>query len=254
MGIWDDKARNFASLHRPGDPLILFNVWDAGSARIVADAGAHAIATGSWSVAAAHGIDDGEALSLDLVLANARRICEAVELPVTVDFEGAYSTNPEQAAANVAALGETGAVGCNVEDRIVGGSGLHPIEAQCARIAAIRAATPAGFFLNARTDLFLAVSAVDHPEHLGEALDRARAYAEAGANGLFVPGLRDSGLIAEICSASPLPVNIMVRPDTPSLARLADLGVARISHAGAPWRRAMQGLAEAAAIAHRREG
>ena len=254
MGIWDDKARHFASLHRRGDPLVLFNVWDAGSAATVAEAGAQAIATGSWSVAAAHGAADGEALPLDLVLANARRICDAVVLPVTVDFEGAYSADPGQAAANVAALAETGAVGCNLEDRIVGGEGLHPLERQCARIAAIRAATPAGFFINARTDCFLAVAAVDHETRLADALARARAYAEAGADGLFVPGLRDPGLIAQVCAESPLPVNIMVSPGTPPLERLAALGAARISHAGAPWRLAMQGLAEAAAIAHRREG
>ena len=254
MSIWDDKARRFAALHRRGDPVILFNIWDAGSARIVAETGAQAVATGSWAVAAAHGYDDGEALPLDLVLANIRRICEAVVLPVTVDFEGAYSAEPAGAADNVAAVAEAGAVGCNIEDRIVGGTGVHPVEAQCARIAAIRAGTPAGFFINARTDVFLQVAAVEHEGWCDEALARARAYAEAGADGLFVPGLRDSGLIARICDESPLPVNIMVRPDTPPLARLAELGAARISHAGAPWRLAMQAIAEAAAGAHRKEG
>ena len=251
MGIWEDKARRFAALHRRGDPLILFNVWDAGSARVVAEAGAQAIATGSWSVAAAHGVEDGEMLALDLVLANARRIAGSVALPVTVDFEGGYAIDPAETGANAAALAATGAVGCNFEDRIGGGDGLHPLEAQAARIAAIRRATPAGFFINARTDLFLEVAQTDHEGRIGEALERARAYAEAGASGLFVPGLRDPASIARVCEESPLPVNIMVSPGMPSLERLAALGAARISHAGAPWRLAMQGLAEAAAVAHR---
>ena len=210
MGIWEDKARRFAALHRRGDPLILFNIWDAGSAGIVAAAGAPAIATGSWSVAASHGVEDGERLALDLVLANARRIVDSVALPVTVDFEGGYATDPAETGANAAALAATGAVGCNIEDRIVGGQGLHALEAQAARIAAIRRATPAGFFINARTDLFLEVAPIEHAGRIGGALDRARAYAEAGASGLFVPGLHDPALIAEVCEESPLPVNIMV--------------------------------------------
>ena len=254
MGIWEDKARRFAALHRRGEPLILFNIWDAGSARIVAEAGAEAIATGSWSVAASHGVEDGELLALDLVLANVRRIVDAVAQPVTVDFEGGYAADPEETGANVAALAAAGAIGCNIEDRIVGGQGLRSIAGQAARIDAIRRAAPAGFFINARTDLFLEVAQTEHQGRVAEALERAHAYAEAGAGGLFVPGLRDAELIAQICRESPLPVNIMASPGTPPLKRLAALGAARISHAGAPWRLAMQGLAEAAAVAHREGG
>src|SRR3712207_8581325 len=99
-----DKARLFESLHRPGDPVVLYNAWDAGSARVVAEAGAKAIATGSASVAAAHGYQDAEALPLDLVLANAARVAAAVELPVTIDFEGAYAADPDGVAANVSRL------------------------------------------------------------------------------------------------------------------------------------------------------
>lgn len=253
MSIWGDKARHFAALHRRGDPLILFNVWDAGSARIVAQAGAKAIATGSWSVAAAQGYEDGEQVPLDFVLANARRIAASVDLPVTIDFEGGYAVAPAEVAGHVAALAETGVIGCNLEDRIVGGEGLHPLALQAERIAAIAAAAPDGFFVNARTDIFLAVPHVDHAAHVGEALDRARAYSAAGARGLFVPGLVDEALIARICAESPLPVNVMVWPGTPKLARLAELGAARISHAGAPWRLAMQALAAPAAAAHRGE-
>jgi 2-methylisocitrate lyase-like PEP mutase family enzyme len=249
-----EKAVLFASLHRPGDPLILFNAWDAGSAKIVAEAGAKAIATGSWSVAAAQGFADGEAMPLNLAVANTRRMADAVELPVTIDFEGGYAREPDRIAGNISALIDAGAIGCNFEDRIVGGDGLHDVEEQKARIAAIRGAADKAdlpFFINARTDLFLKSVPEEHEGHFEEALARGRAYAEAGANGLFVPGLGDEALIARVCAESALPVNIMVWPGvTPPPRRLAELGVARISHAGGPWRVAMKALAEAARDAH----
>lgn len=240
-------ARLFADLHRPGEPLILYNVWDAGSAKTVAEAGAKAIATGSWSVAAAQGYGDGEALPLDLAIANLGRIAAAVDLPVTVDLESGYG---DPAAAAVRAR-DAGAAGCNLEDRIVGGHDLFPVEAQAARLAAAREAVGPAFFINARVDLFLQAKPEKHDAALAEqALERGRFYAEAGASGLFFPGLLDERLIADVCARSPLPVNIMVWPGTPPLRRLAELGVARISHAGAPWRIAMKALAQAARLAH----
>ena len=145
----------FAALHVPGDPVVLYNIWDAGSAVAVAAAGAKALATGSHPVGDAAGFGDGQKVPLDYVFGNARRILAAVDLPLTVDFEGAYSTEPAEAAANVAALKETGAVGCNFEDQVVGGKGIHPVEAQVARIRAIRAAVGSDFFINARTDLMI---------------------------------------------------------------------------------------------------
>ena len=113
--------RTFQSLHVPGDPLILYNAWDVGSALAVADAGAKAIATGSLSVAAAQGYDDGEAMPLDLALASATRIAGAVMLPVTIDFEGGYAVDAEAVGENIARLAATGAIGCNFEDQVVGG-------------------------------------------------------------------------------------------------------------------------------------
>ena len=248
-----NDVETFRALHVPGKPLVLYNIWDAGSAKVVAEAGAKGIATGSWSVAAAQGFADGEAMPLDLVLANLSRIAAAVELPVTLDFEGGYAVAPEAVAANVAAVEAAGAVGCNFEDRIVGAEGLHPVELQAARIGAISRAVSPGFFINARTDLFLKAPPDRHGSLVAAALERAEAYAEGGANGLFVPGLIDEDLIARICADSPLPVNVMVWKGTPSLARLAQLGAARISHAGAPWRIAMSALAKAASAAHRGE-
>jgi 2-methylisocitrate lyase-like PEP mutase family enzyme len=250
-----DKAELLHRLHRKGDPLILYNAWDAGSAKAIAEAGAKAIATGSWSVAAAQGYADGEAMPLDLALANARRIAEAIDLPVTIDFEGGYAEEAEAVGRNAAALAKAGVVGCNFEDRMVGGDGLHAVEAQSARIAAMREAAGADFFINARTDLFLHSPAESHEGHVAEALARGRAYAAAGADGLFVPGLADEGLIQRVCAESALPVNVMVWPEaTPPLKRLAELGVARISHAGGPWRVAMAAVKEAARHAHEMEG
>jgi 2-methylisocitrate lyase-like PEP mutase family enzyme len=240
-----EKFRAFAALHVPGDPVILYNAWDAGSAKVIAEAGAKAIATGSASVAQAHGFEDAESLPLALALANAERVVASVDLPVTIDFEGGYAVAPDDVAANIKKLAATGAIGCNFEDQVVGGEGLHEMAVQAERIAAARAAVGADFFINARTDIFL--KSRDHDEaKVDAALERARAYAEAGASGFFAPGLADLALLEKLCAASPLPVNFMAWPGTPPAAAIAATGVARISHGPFPWKLAMQALAEAA--------
>jgi 2-methylisocitrate lyase-like PEP mutase family enzyme len=240
------KFETFAALHVPGDPVILYNAWDAGSARAIAEAGAKAIATGSASVAQAHGYDDAEALPLALALANAERVVASVDLPVTIDFEGAYAVAPDEVAANMERLAATGAIGCNFEDQIVGGEGLHAVAVQAERIAAARAAVGAGFFINARTDIFL--KSRDHDEaKVDAAIERAAAYAQAGASGFFAPGLADLNLLERLCAAAPLPVNFMAWPGTPPAAEIAAAGVARISHGPFPWKLAMQALKAAAA-------
>ncbi|MEO0362973.1 MAG: isocitrate lyase/phosphoenolpyruvate mutase family protein, partial [Pseudomonadota bacterium] len=145
------KATLFRSLHKPGAPLVLYNVWDAGGAKSLVDAGAPAVATGSASVAWAHGYGDGEEAPLELVLTVASRIAAAVDAPVTIDFEGAYAAEPDGVEANVARLAAIGVVGMNFEDQVVGGEGLHPIETQAARIGAARRGAGEDFFVNART-------------------------------------------------------------------------------------------------------
>jgi len=249
----NEIARAFRALHVPGDPLVLFNAWDAGSARAVAGAGANAIATGSWSVAAASGFDDGEQLPLALAMDNLRRIVAAVSLPVTIDLESGYGDAPDAVAATVAAALAAGAIGCNLEDSFPADGSLRETADQVARLkAARRAAEVAGVecFINARTDVFFQKPAAGHDRAMvDEALQRARAYADAGASGLFVPGLVDEALIACVAEASPLPVNVMAMPGVPSRGRLAALGVARISHGPGPYRGAMQWLADAAKAA-----
>jgi len=241
---------SFAALHVAGKPLILFNVWDAGSARAVAKAGARAIATGSASVAMANGFGDGQEVPLEFALANAKRIVDAADLPVTVDFEGAYSEDPTEGARNIARLAETGAVGCNFEDQVVGGEGLHPIPVQAARIAAAREAVGPEFFINVRTDLFLKAPQETHDAAmLEEAIARVRAYADAGASGFFVPMLGDLELLRRLCAESPIPVNFMTYPECPSDAEVAATGVARISHGPFPYLALMGQLEEAARAA-----
>ena len=243
------RAQHFKKLHVKGEPLILFNIWDAGSAKAVADSGAKAVATGSWSVAAAHGASDGEALPISLMLENLKRIVASVELPVSCDIESGYGSQPAAIAELIAKVIATGAVGVNLEDQIIGSEGLYSVEAQSARLrAAHEAANATGIplFINARTDIFLKLEPAAHDAaELNQALRRAEAYAETGADGFFVPGLTDAAMIERLCQRSPLPVNIMVLPTTPSLQQLADLGVARVSYGPGPYRQAMAALTEA---------
>ena len=230
------KFGHFASLHVAGDPLVLFNAWDPGSAIAVAKSGAKAIATGSASVAMANGFGDGEEVPLELALGNAARIVAAVELPVTVDFEGGYATDPNGLVANGRKLAKTGAIGCNFEDQVVGGDELYAIPDQAGRIGALRQGVGPDFFINARTDLFLKAKSDAHDSALADqAIERGKAYAEAGANGLFIPGLADLALVERICRAIPIPVNAMDLPNGPSRAEWASAGIARVSHGPFPF-------------------
>src|SRR5258706_12825888 len=195
------KAARFAAFHVKGAPLVLYNAWDAGSAKSIVDAGAKAIATSSWAVAEAQGYRDGEAIPLGLVEQIIARITNTIEVPVTVDFEGGYSDDDNALAENVSRILDLGVIGINFEDRVVKGVGLYAVDRQAHRIAAIPdAADKKGinFFINARTDSFLGQKG-DPAQSVGHALDRATAYATAGASGLFVPGLQDEALIARIC-------------------------------------------------------
>jgi 2-methylisocitrate lyase-like PEP mutase family enzyme len=234
-------AEAFRALHKSGTPLVLFNIWDAGSAKAVAMSGAKAIATSSWSVAAAHGFVDGERIPLELAIDNLRRIVCATELPVTVDLESGYADVGETIALAI----QAGAVGCNLEDSRPGDGSLREIAEQCARIGEARQCADAAFFINARTDVFLQPG----EDQIGAAIARARAYAAAGADGIFVPGLEDKAVILQLVEASPLPVNIMVGDRTPTLRELAAIGVARVSHGPRPYVLAIQALQAAARAA-----
>jgi 2-methylisocitrate lyase-like PEP mutase family enzyme len=239
------KFETFAALHVPGDPVILYNIWDVGSAHAVAAAGAKALATGSHPVGDASGFGDAQQVPLDFVFANAKRIVEAVDLPLTVDFESAYSTDPEEGGANVAGLKETGAVGCNFEDQIIGGEGLHPLDLQVKRISAIRSAVGEDFYINARTDLFLKTQTHDDAL-IDQVVERGKAFADAGASGFFVPRLSDPVQIERVVREVPLPLNVIAFPGAPDRKLWADAGVARISHGPFPHRALMAKLTEMA--------
>ena len=243
-----DQVAVFKALHVPGDPLVLFNIWDAGSAKAVAGAGAKAIATGSFGVAEAQGFADGEAFELEDALVNLRRILGVTDLPVTLDMESGYGATAEAVRHSVASARAAGAAGINLEDRMPSLAALTPVAEQSARIAA---AAASGLFVNARCDAFRGQPADTHgPELVAAVLERARAYADAGAGGLFVPFLTNRTCIAAICEASPLPVNILWTPASAggfgTCAELAELGVARISHGHRPWAAAMAWLGQAA--------
>ena len=229
-----DLAQQFAALHVPGDPLILFNAWDAGSAQAIARGGARAIATSSASVAEANGLTDGQEVPIDFAIANAKRII-------------GYANDGETVERNVAQLASTGAIGCNFEDQVVGTDQLYSIGDQATRIAAVRRGVGPDLFINARTDVFMKAPMDSHDEALVDhALERARAYADAGANGFFVPLLADLRLLERMCANSPLPVNFMTFPGCPSNPDVAATGIARISYGPFPYRDLMKVLEDVA--------
>ena len=242
------KFEQFAALHEPGNPVILYNIWDVGSALAVVAAGAKALATGSHPVADANGWPDGQNVPIDFALANAKRIVDSIEVPLTVDFESAYSADPEEGGANVARLKATGAVGCNFEDQVIGGEGLHPLDLQVKRIAAIRRAVGDDFYINARTDLFLKTQTYDDGL-VDQVVERGKAFADAGASGFFVPRLSDRGQIERVVREVPLPLNVIAFPGAPEKQAWADAGVARISHGPSPHRALMAKLTEMASAA-----
>ncbi len=241
-----ERALLFKRLHTPNNPLVLVNIWDAGSAKAVETTGAKAIGTSSWSVAATNGYEDGEKLPLNLVLENLKRIIHSVNLPVTIDLESGYGENLSTLQETIRQIIQLGAIGINFEDQIIGRDDLYSIEEQCGRIEAIRTIAEQmslPLFINARTDIFLKAEVNRHHErHVQEALERATAYAKAGADGFFVPGLENKEYIKTICNDSTLPINIMITDNVISLEEFTKLGVSRISYGPTPYLNAMHYL------------
>lgn len=227
-----DKARHFHALHRAGRPLLLPNAWDAGSAALFAGMDFAAIATTSGGLAWSLGHADGEQLPLRELLAAVRRIVRVVDVPVTVDFEAGFGTTPARVGESVRALLDTGAVGLNLEDGIAHAS-LRSLDDAAARIAAARSAAegvgiPA--FINARVDGWI-VGGMTADALFEDGVRRARAYLDAGADGIYPIALAEPATIGEFCAAVAAPVNIGARPGLPDLAALGRLGVARVSTA-----------------------
>ncbi|MFC5027798.1 isocitrate lyase/PEP mutase family protein [Streptomyces sp. DSM 41987] len=230
-----DKAQLLHSLHTADRPLALANAWDVASARIIEEAGAAAVATTSCGVAWSLGYADGDRLPRELALALIGRVAAGVGVPVSADIESGFADDAAGVAETVRGVLAAGAGGINIEDALVNGpEPLRTLAEQVERIAAARkAADEAGvpLFINARTDVYL--GAVGAPEsRLGVALDRAAAFIEAGADGIFVPGVTDLAVVAELAKGIAAPLNILTGPGGPSVAELGGAGAARVSIGG----------------------
>ena len=226
------RATAFAALHRAPTPLVLANAWDVASARVVEASGAPAIATTSAGVAWGLGYPDGDAVDVDRAIDLIARIAAAVDVPVTADIESGYAADAAGVGRTVARVLEAGAVGINLEDAGPDGdSPLRAVPEQAERLAAARAAAETQgveLYINARTDVYL--RAVGEPaERLPATLERAAAYLEAGASGIFVPGVTEPATVGELVRGIAAPVNVLVGPGAPPVGQLAQLGVARIS-------------------------
>lgn len=220
-----NNAHLFRSLHSPSAPLALANAWDVASARVIEAAGAPAIATTSAGVAWSLGSPDGDFLARDRALRLIARIVAAVAVPVTADIEGGYGKDAAGVAETVAGVLAAGAVGVNIED------GTRPPTELATRLAAARQTADragADLFLNARVDTFL-FGLGDPDTRLKETLARAHMYVDAGADGIFVPGVTDTATIAALARDISVPLNVMASPGTPTVAELSALGVARVS-------------------------
>ena len=228
-----DAAHTFRRLHDGPTPLRLVNAWDAISARVLALAGAPAVATSSFAVAVAHGYTDGESIPWSDACRTLETIVAAVDVPVSVDIEAGRGSEPRAVEASVTDVVGIGAVGINLEDQRRDEPGhLFDTDRQCDRIAAARAAGGPELFINARCDVFFGVD-VEETAQLDEALARAKAYVTAGADGIFLPGLSDLGRIRQITSEIPVPLNAMLWPGLPPIDALADAGVRRVSQGAA---------------------
>jgi 2-methylisocitrate lyase-like PEP mutase family enzyme len=224
------------SLQRPGDPLLLPNAWDVATARAVVAAGFPVVATTSGGVAATLGYEDHEGAPAKEMLAAAARITRGVDVPVTVDAEAGYGMEPPEL---VAALREAGAAGCNLEDTDHATETLRDPAEQAAWLGEVRGAASAdgyGLVINARIDVFLAAlqsgSDGSQEELVADALERAKAYADAGVDSVFPIVLWETEALRSFIAGAPRPVNVLRIPRAPSIAELAELGVARISWGG----------------------
>ena len=222
------QAELLRSLHIPGTPLIVTNVWDAVTAKIVAGApGVRALATASHAVSFAHGVDDGEGLTLEQALAAARLVVAAVEIPVSVDFEKGYAPDAAGVQSNVEALIETGAAGLNLEDSIGQPKApLFDLDTAVSRVAAARAAgdaTGVPITINARVDTLAGGG------EWGDAITRANAYLAAGADCIFMLGLGDEAKVARAVAEIAGKVSVVSGPGSVALKKLAELGVSRVS-------------------------
>jgi 2-methylisocitrate lyase-like PEP mutase family enzyme len=220
-------------------PLVLPNAWDAASARIFADAGFPAIATSSAAVANALGYEDHEQAPVEEVLAATARITRAVDVPVTADFESGFGLDP---ATIVERLLDAGASGCNLEDTDHGTGRQRSLAEQVERLGAVADAAAGRLVLNARVDTYLRGEPDDDA-----AIERANAYLAAGADCAYPIGWLDEATIGRLAAGVDGAINVLSWPDAPSVERLGELGVARLTFGGGLFHEAQERLAGRAA-------
>jgi 2-methylisocitrate lyase-like PEP mutase family enzyme len=230
--IQREKALAFRKLHEGPSILVLPNAWDCLSAWIFEQAGFPAVATTSGGIASVFGYPDGQTIPSGIMLEMTGRIASVVSIPVTADLEAGYGTSPAQVAETISTAINLGLVGANLEDS-TGDSAcpLKEIKQQAEIIRAIRQAgdaTGIPFFINARTDAFLHGKG-DEATRLREAVERATAYREAGADGIFVIAVKEREMIHELARRIPRPLNILAGPGSPTISELQELGVARVT-------------------------
>ncbi len=241
-----DRAAEFLALHVRGTPLLLPNPWDVGSARVLAGMGFHALATTSAGFAGTHGRTDGN-VTRDEALEHAATIVGAVDVPVSADLENGFADDPDGVAETVRLALDTGLAGCSVEDWDPVTHELYTPEAAAERVAAAAEAAHAGdrrLVLTARADGH--IHGRRDPEDLDDTIRRLRAYDQAGADVLYAPGVNSVDGIRRIVEAVSGPVNVLALADAPTVARLSELGVARVSTGSGLYWAAMGGLAAAA--------
>lgn len=239
-----DRVARFLALHRPGEPLLLPNPWDAGSAKLLASLGFQALATTSSGHAGTLGLADG-AVTREQALAHAAQIAAASELPVSADLEDGFGERPEDVADTLRGAVRAGLAGCSVEDY----SGAPDARVLPRELAAERVAAAAAVARAEPTRLVLTARAENHirgVDDLADTIARLQAYQEAGADVLYAPGLRSADQIARVVRAVDRPLNVLAVRGGPSLAELAALGVARISVGGALHALALASVARAA--------
>ncbi len=245
------KAAAFAALHEGSEILVLPNCWDAGSAKLLADAGFPALATTSAGIAFSNGYADGHNISREEMCAEVARCAAIVAVPLSADMEGGYGATPEAVGETVRQAIAAGAVGANIEDSITANDEpMLDVSLATERILAGReAADVAGisFVLNARTDVYLHNAGAPAAAMFDMAVARANAYCAAGARSAFVPGVSDSALIKRLVDAIEAPLNILAGPASPSTAELQELGVARVSIGGSLARACLTLIENAAA-------
>jgi 2-methylisocitrate lyase-like PEP mutase family enzyme len=238
------RAERFRALHRPGAPFVLGNAWDVASALVLEEAGFEAVGTSSAGLAASLGRLDAEAVTLEELVEVVGRISRALEVPLSADVESGFGPHPADVAACVEQVLDAGAVGVNLEDVRPGAVELLPLEEAAERIAASRAAAErAGIpaVINARTDVFWRKVGPEE-QRVEEALRRLRAYVQAGADAVFVPGAQRKSDIAQLAARAGAPLNLLATRDLPPLPELGRLNVARLSLGSGPMRAALTTL------------